>query len=125
MLLNGEATKSKIELYYSNPMEISLEGKRKPFGKIDITELLGEDLTDFCGDRVLGLKITTPTTESRYAYSTKELANKIEHIFNHLMDVVIVNEKQKQATKDLFVNELWDLFGREAQSLEMAINNAD
>ena len=91
---------------------------------VDITEPVLEKLDDFGNRSVLGVWFETPNAGQRWTplFYQYQLLDKITYEVNRIFDASIVNEKQKQALKDLFYTRLREVFDSESRTLDLAVS---
>ena len=124
MSVTSNATKDTIKLYYYRNHEMPIvNAPTDIYGCIDIAPLLGEDASRFLAEHIIGVRSDFGNTGEQQPLYHADLANKIEFLFNRLIDATMVNEKQKQATKDLFAKDLYDLFHKGRYRLSEAMED--
>ena len=91
---------------------------------VDITEPVLERLNDFGNRSVLGVWFETPNAGQSWTplFYQYQLLDKIAYEVNRIFDASIVNEKQKQALKELFYSRLREVFDSESRTLDLAVS---
>lgn len=95
-----------------------------PFVSVDITEPVIQALDGFGPDCVVGLEyqIEGVAGNAPTLYYEKELRETIIWEVERLLDASIVNEKQKNALKELLHSRIYSAFEKKRQTMNVALN---
>lgn len=100
---------------------------RDNYAVVDITEPVLEKVRGFGGRCILGVSYQNENTGQDWTplYYQSPLYDKICWEAERIFDACIVNEKQKNAVKELFRTRLSDAFNSESRTLEFATSLLD